>query len=154
MIKRFTQALQIRFLSITVNHPFHVLLAIKFSSKCKSNRKMIRLKSMWKYNNVFNKRFKVGEYKIQRGSKMFPVIEDDLDIRVTWEFICIRKWSSRRLQKDSVKLSVIFGEPVDQLICGKLKSPVMIKFDTPVAANLSKKDSKQTKKSSPDWGGL
>ena len=30
------------------------------------------------------------------------------------------------LQNDSVKLSVIFGEPVDQLICGKLKSPVII----------------------------
>ena len=58
------------------------------------------------------------------------------------------------LQNDSVKLSVMFGEPVDQLICGKLKSPVIIKFDTSVAANLSKKDSKQTKKSSPEWGGL
>lgn len=58
------------------------------------------------------------------------------------------------LQKASVKLSTIFGEPVDQLICGKLKSPVMIKSDTPVAENLSRNDSKQSKKSSPDWGGL
>ena len=36
------------------------------------------------------------------------------------------------LQNDSVKLSVMFGEPVDQLRCGKLKSPVTIKFYTAV----------------------